>query len=265
MPNLQRLNRQLESFESWEGAVREVRDESASEMKVLVAPVQQATRDRLLAAMQLLYLRAMERYARSTEGGEHPGRGLIAFPDPHALSMCLRSHLDSTAGEVNLLARSSLNINETILDGRSRASSALLALAAIGHGALLLPVKAMREVGIGIIESCMVSVSNLEAIDLFADVDWTLLHAVTILVSSSIWSGDRWLMDKGRNQQKIYCSTFKTLVGQLRSDNVGEQGRTLEETWTEWIQEETRRRYATTATHNEECYTDVCQESYTRG
>lgn len=182
-----------------------------------VSNVQPATRDRLMAVTQMLYSITTQGYSRNadysaTESavGNSDRSMFVRLPSSEVLEMALRAHGRAPIANIDLFPRRELDVNELVLDNGDGGAGKLLALAMIAHGAMALSRSTLQSIATGLLELCVASLIDTACMSSPAGLNWRFLHAAFVTVASAAWSGDKWLMDKGQNYNKMYASMLRS-------------------------------------------------------
>ncbi|KAI8939488.1 hypothetical protein NX059_003260 [Plenodomus lindquistii] len=251
--NVERLELSLKNNEGW-GNWSPSWDESDFQHggQIAVAPLQEATRDKLLAITQSFLHKALDIHKdgnSSSNSGESPGStgshsNFILLPPARVLEYFLKSYANSFERFYPTSARGVLDTNGLMQHNNDKASS-LLILMMIAQGAMTIPSMEARLLTGGFTEACRISLFDLIEKNIIMASDPIVLRAALLFTVQAAWSGDKWQMDIAMGQRGMYCSMLRHagLLAQWPTPSPPSNGRTSTEgLWRKWIDQESRSR-----------------------
>ncbi|CBX98447.1 similar to transcription factor Cmr1 [Plenodomus lingam JN3] len=252
--NVERLEFSLKNNEVWGNWPFVAWDESDFQYngQIKIAPLQEATRDKLLAITQSFLYKAFDIHkdgSSSSNSGESPGSTgshstFILLPPARVLEFFLKSYANSFEQFYPTSAHGVLDANGLMQHNNDKASS-LLILMMIASGAMTIPSIEARLLTGGFIETCRISLFDLIEKNIIMASDPIVLRAALIFTVQAAWSGDKWQMDIAMGQRGMYCSMLRHagLLAQWPTPlQPGNEHRGAEALWREWIEQESRSR-----------------------
>ncbi|KAK7521595.1 hypothetical protein IWZ03DRAFT_97487 [Phyllosticta citriasiana] len=252
--NLERLEQSLKQHEvwgNWRPQQWEDGDFPAGPEMLAVMPLQESTRDKLLAITQSFLHKALDIHKEGASGspasGGSPmsngGSNFVLLPPARVLEHFLRSYANSFERYFPLTARGILDANELLSSYNDKAAS-LLVLMMIAQGSMVIPSVETRWLTGGLTEACRISLFDLIEKNIILSGDPVVLHSALLFTVQAAWSGDKWQMDIAMGQRGMYFSMLRH-SGVLeprhaptpRMDQAGPDG-----LWADWIQHEARSR-----------------------
>ncbi|KAJ4412707.1 hypothetical protein N0V91_000469 [Didymella pomorum] len=252
--NLERLELSLKNHEGWSNW-SPAWDESdfQQEGRIVVAKLQENTRDKLLAITQSFLHKALDIHkdamSTSSSSGESPGSSaslsnFIILPPARVLEYFLKSYANSFERYFPTSSRGLLDTNELMQNYNDKASS-LLILMMIAQGAMAIPSMEARWLTGGITEACRISLFDLIEKNIIMAGDPIVLRAALLFTCQAAWSGDKWQMDIAMGQRGMYFSMLRhsgILDARPLSTPQVNGGISTEVLWREWLQQEARSR-----------------------
>ncbi|EGP83310.1 unnamed protein product [Zymoseptoria tritici ST99CH_3D7] len=250
--NLEQLEETLRNHEGWVSwSPRwEDNDLAGGGDHLTVMQLHESTRDKLLAIMQSFLHKALEthREGRGTSNGSHSpnpsgASNFVLLPPGRVLEYFLRSYSNSFERYFPLTSRSTLDANELMHCYNDRAAS-ILVLLMIAQGAANIPSPEARMLTGGLTEACRISLFDLIERNIIMSGDPIVLHSALLFTVQAAWSGDKWQMDIAMGQRGMYFAMLRHSGVLDRSSHAAsaQPQRTLEQLWTDWIQNESRSR-----------------------
>ncbi|KAF2851193.1 hypothetical protein T440DRAFT_489231 [Plenodomus tracheiphilus IPT5] len=251
--NVERLELSLKNTEGW-GNWSPLWDESDFQHggQIAVAPLQESTRDKLLAITQSFLHKALDIHRdgnSSSNSGESPSStgsrsNFILLPPARVLECFLRSYANSFERFYPTSARGVLDTNGLMQHNNDKASS-LLILMMIAQGAMTIPSMETRLLTAGFTEACRISLFDLVEKNIIMASDPIVLRAALLFTVQAAWSGDKWQMDIAMGQRGMYCSMLRHagVLAAWPTPTQPTNGHTSTEgLWRNWIDQESRSR-----------------------
>lgn len=251
--NLERLELSLKNHEGWSSWVPSW-DESDFQQggQISVAPLQESTRDKLLAITQSFLHKALDIHkdgSNSSSSGESPGSAVshsnfVLLPPARVLEYFLKSYTNSFERYYPTSARGVLDTNELMQNYNDKASS-LLILMMIAQGAMTIPSIEARWLTGGFTEACRISLFDLIEKNIIMAGDPIVLRAALLFTVQAAWSGDKWQMDIAMGQRGMYFAMLRhSGILDFRPVSTPQMNgnTTTEMLWRDWMQQESRSR-----------------------
>jgi hypothetical protein len=136
-----------------------------------------------------------------------------------------------------------LDANELMHCYNDRAASLLLLLM-IAQGAMNVSSPEARMLTAGLTEACRISLFDLIERNIIMSGDPIVLHSALLFTVQAAWSGDKWQMDIAMGQRGMYFAMLRHsgVLDRPSHTNSSHLRPTIEQLWTEWIQQESRSR-----------------------
>jgi hypothetical protein len=251
--NLERLELSLRNHEGWSTWTPQW-DESDFQQggQVMVAKLQESTRDKLLAITQSFLHKALDIHkdgmSTSSSSGESPGShtsgsNFVLLPPARVLEYFLKSYANSFERYYPTSARGVLDPNELMQNYNDKASS-LLILMMIAQGAMNIPSIEARWLTGGFTEACRISLFDLIEKNIIMAGDPIVLRAALLFTVQAAWSGDKWQMDIAMGQRGMYFAMLRH-SGILEARPMASpqmNNTTTDVLWRDWLQQEARSR-----------------------
>ncbi|KAF2868896.1 hypothetical protein BDV95DRAFT_499090 [Massariosphaeria phaeospora] len=249
--NLERLEQSLRNHEGW-SSWRPSWDENDFQQgePVVVMPLHEATRDKLLAITQSFLHKALDIHrdgSSSSSSGESPGStasNFVLLPPARVLDHFLRSYANSFERYYPTSSRGVLDANELMQNFNDKASS-LLILMLIAQGAMTIPSVEARWLTGGFTEACRISLFDLIEKNIIMAGDPIVLRAALLFTVQAAWSGDKWQMDIGMGQRGMYFAMLRhsgILEPRPVSTSHMNGNSSADTLWKDWTQQESRSR-----------------------
>jgi len=251
--NLEKLEQGLKNHDSWINC-RPACDEVELSLgdHLLVTPLQEMPRDKLLAITQIFLHKALEIHkdekSHTPPSGNSPTSypsNFIILPPAKVLEYFLRSFANSFERFYPLTTKGTLNANE-IMHGHNDKASSLLLLLMIAQGATVTPFVDARWLTGGLTEACRISLFDLIEKNIMMSGDPMVLHSALLFTVQAAWSGDKWQMDIAMGQRGMYFAMLRhsgILESQQPMVSTINQRSSVERLWGDWIQQESQSRY----------------------
>jgi hypothetical protein len=251
--NLERLELSLKSHEAWGGWSPTWNEADFQQGgQVVVAKLQESTRDMLLAITQSFLHKALDIHkdgSSSSNSGESPGSGVsgsnfVLLPPARVLEFFLRSYANSFERYYPTSARGVLDTNELMQNYNDKASS-LLILMMIAQGAMNIPTVEARWLTGGFTEVCRISLFDLIEKNIIMAGDPIVLRAALLFTVQAAWSGDKWQMDIAMGQRGMYFAMLRhSGILEPRPVTVPHmnENTTTDTLWRDWLHQESRSR-----------------------
>jgi len=250
--NLERLEQSLKNHEGWSTWRPAWEDTDTSNDNLKVAPIHEASRDKLLAITQTFLHKALEIHQEGSlatpPGGASPmaaGSNFVLLPPSRVLEYFLRSYGNCFERFFPMTSRGSLDANDQLLHAYNDKASSLLILMMIAQGAMAIPSMDARWLNGGLTEACRISLFDLIEKNISMASDQTVLHSALLFITSAAWSGDKWQMDIAQGQRGMYFAM-------LRHSGLLEPGlvmippmhshATPDGLWSDWLKHERQSR-----------------------
>jgi len=252
--NVERLEQSLRNHQGWSNwSSSWEQADFTHDAQIAVAPLQEATRDKLLAITQSFLHKALDIHKdgnSSSHNGESPDSTLsrsnfILLPPTRILEFFLKSYTYSFERYYSASSRGVLDANELMLNHNDKASS-LLILMMIAQGAMNISSMEARLLTGGFTETCRISLFDLVEKNIIMASDPIVLRAALLLTVQAAWSGDKWQMDIAMGQRGMYCSMLRhagmlaPMSTPLPSSSNGNL--TREDLWQTWVEQESLSR-----------------------
>lgn len=252
--NLERLELSLKNHEGW-SVWTPSWDEADFQQggSIVVAKLQEATRDKLLAITQSFLHKALDIHkdgmSSSSSSGESPGSiasasNFVLLPPARVLEYFLKSYANTFERYFPTSSRGVLDTNELMANYNDKASS-LLILMMIAQGAMTIPSIEARWLTGGFTEACRISLFDLIERNIIMAGDPIVLRAALLFSVQAAWSGDKWQMDIAMGQRGMYFAMLRH-SGLLETRPVSTPhmngNATTDVMWRDWIQQESRSR-----------------------
>ncbi|KAL6707413.1 hypothetical protein ACN47E_004192 [Coniothyrium glycines] len=251
--NLERLELSLKNHEGWSNWIPSW-DEADFQQggQIVVAQLQESTRDKLLAITQSFLHKALDIHkdgSTSSSSGESPGSAashsnFVLLPPARVLEYFLKSYANSFERYYPTSARGILDTNELMQNYNDKASS-LLILMMIAQGAMTIPSIEARWLTGGFTEACRISLFDLIEKNIILAGDPIVLRAALLFTVQAAWSGDKWQMDIAMGQRGMYFAMLRHsgILDSRPVSNPQLNGTTTTEMlWRDWMQQESRSR-----------------------
>lgn len=248
--NLEKLEQTMGNHEAWR-KWQPTWDEAdfANGEHLAVMPLQEETRDKLLAITQSFLHKALDIHKEGypPSRAESPGSGtsnFILLPPARVLEAFLRSYANSFERYFPMTAKGVVDANELMLQSYNDKAASLLVLMMIAQGAMVLPSVEARWLTGGLTEACRISLFDLIEKNIIMAGDLTVLHSALLFTVQAAWSGDKWQMDIAMGQRGMY-------IAMLRHSGMLEPRHAMTPTsqhgipdglWSDWIQQEAKSR-----------------------
>ncbi|KAL9083709.1 MAG: hypothetical protein Q9159_005609 [Coniocarpon cinnabarinum] len=249
--NLERLIESLKNHESWVDW-RSSWDDSDFALgdHLDVLPLQEMSRDKLLAITQTFLHKALEIHA-DEQGALSSGSltnnssSFVLLPPARALEFLLKSYANGFERFYPLTPRGALDPNTLMLRGCKDKAASLLLLLMIAQGALITPSMDGRELTGGLTEACRISLFDVIEKNIKMSGDPVVLHAALLFTAQAGWSGDKWQMDIAMGQRGMYFAMLRHsgyLEAQPPQPVTLSQRSNVDLLWQEWMDQESRSR-----------------------
>jgi hypothetical protein len=215
--HIEKLEQSLKNHESWNGWGLAWQDTDTSNDHLAVLPLQECSKDKLLAITQGFLHKALEIHRNSNIGtpevGASPyyyGSSFVLLPPVRVLTYFLRSYSNTFEHYFPMSSCGTLDMNEKLMGPQtSDRAASLLTLMMIAAGSLYVPSMEARWLNGGLIEACRLSLFDLVETNIAMASDPTVLHAALLFTSTAAWSGDKWHMNIAMGQRGMYSSMLR--------------------------------------------------------
>ncbi|KAH7374167.1 hypothetical protein BKA64DRAFT_688806 [Cadophora sp. MPI-SDFR-AT-0126] len=197
-------------------------------------------RDKLQAATQKFLHKSMDIHRVSRE--EPFGFGFIILPPCAVLDHFVQAHMNHF--ETHYTCSGFLKPNELMQLDNDYMSS-LLVLLTIASGAATTPTLEARFLTSGLTEACRTTFFDLIERNINLSTDTTALRCGLIYTNLVAWSGDKWHMEAGMGQKRMFISMLQNAgMLELKSPEVPPLRlmQNLAKTWKDWKDHEERIR-----------------------
>ena len=251
--NLEKLEETLRNHDTWmDWGVSGDGSDFTSGDGIAIAPLQEISRDKLLAITQSFLHKALDIH-QEDQGFSSPSSdetmtncsNFVILPPTRILESLLKSYINSFELFYPLTACGILDPNALMLGQNDKASSLLLLLM-IGQGAIATSSIDGRWLTGGLTEACRISLFDLIEKNIMLSGDLIVLHSALLFTVQAGWSGDKWQMDIAMGQRGMYFAMLKHsnfLEGPHQVSQILSRGSNIDALWKEWIYYEQRSRY----------------------
>lgn len=251
--NVERLEQSLRNHQGWSNWSPSWNETDFTHgNQIAVAPLQETTRDKLLAITQSFLHKALDIHGdgnSSSNSGDSPGAtasrsNFILLPPARVLKFFLESYAHSFERYYSTSARGIFDANELMQHHNDKASS-LLILMMIAQGAMNIPSMEARLLTGGFTETCRISLFDLVEKNIIMASDPIVSRAALLFTVQAAWSGDKWQMDIAMGQRGMYCSMLRhagMLASKLPPPPPTNEQMDTETIWWLWIQQESLSR-----------------------
>ncbi|TLD19510.1 transcription factor Cmr1 [Venturia nashicola] len=215
--NLERLEKTLKNHDLWSSWRPAWEDSNTANDHLIVAPLHESSRDKLLAITQTFLHKALEIHRDGNlgtpAGGASPcstDSNFVILPPSRVLHYFLRAYSNSFEQFFPMTARGILDANEPLRNPATNDKAAsLLTLMMIAVGATSIPSLESRWLNGGLTEACRISLFDLIEKNITMASDQTVLHSALLFTTSAAWSGDKWQMDIAMGQRGMYFAMLR--------------------------------------------------------
>jgi hypothetical protein len=249
--HIEKLEQSLKNHEAWNGWGLAWQDTDTSNDHLAVLPLQDCSKDKLLAITQSFLHKALEIHRNGNtggtpEGGASPfyyGSSFILLPPVPVLTYFLRSYSNTFEHFFPMSSCGTLDMSEKIMGHQtSDRAASLLTLMMIAAGALYIPSIEARWLNGGLIEACRLSLFDLVETNIAMASDPTVSHAALLFTATAAWSGDKWHMNIAMGQRGMYTSMLRH-SGALEQQSTPPPAQcTPEQMHADWQQKESMSR-----------------------
>lgn len=215
--NLERLVSCLKSHETWSiWSLAFDETESSFGESLAVSPIEESTRDKLLAITQTILHKALDIHKEQLDvdspilssGPLSYNSNYLLLPPARVLEYILKDYANNFEQFFPLTPKGVLDINEVFRGSDAKAAS-LLVLLMLAQGAMSLSSADGRCFTGGLTEACRISLFDLIEKNIMMSGDNTVQHSALIFTVQAAWSGDKWQMDIAMGQRGMYLAMLR--------------------------------------------------------
>jgi hypothetical protein len=256
--HLEKLEQSLKNHENWNSWRLAWQDVDTTNDYLDVVPLNECSKDKLLAITQTFLHKALETHRNTSvgtpDGGASPmstASNFVLLPSVRVLTYFLRTYVNTFERYFPMTSRGTLNLNELLMNPHvnDRASS-LLTLMMIAAGSLSVPSIDARWLNGGLTEACRISLLNSVETNISMACDLTLLHSALLFISTAAWSGDKWHMNIAMGQRGMYTSMLRHSGALELEPSMPSPQLSQTELWREWLHNEGKSRFVFRRTLN---------------
>jgi hypothetical protein len=248
--HLERLEHSLKNHEGWNSWRLAWDDTDVTNDHLNVIPLQESSKDKLLAITQTFLHKALEIHrdsgVRSPGGGASPmsgGSNFVILPPIRVLGYFLRTYANTFERFFPMTACGTLDMNEQLMHPlRSDKASSLLTLMMIAAGSMSVPSMDARWLNGGLIEACRISLFDLIETNISMASDHTVLHSALLFTAAAAWSGDKWHMNIAMGQRGMYTAMLRHSGALEPAATMPMHQSSPEGMWQDWLQHESKSR-----------------------
>jgi hypothetical protein len=215
--HIEKLEQSLKNHEGWSNWSLAWQDGDTSNDHLDVIPLQECSKDKLLAITQSFLHKALKTHRNSSntalERGSSPAptsSNFIILPPIGVLTYFLRAYSNTFERFFPMSAQGTLNVNQKLLGiETSDQAASLLTLMMIAAGSLFVPSMDARWLQAGLVEACRISLFDLVETNISMACDPTVLHSALLFTTTAAWSGDKWHMNIAMGQRGMYTSMLR--------------------------------------------------------